>query len=589
MISSSIEKIYHHLTKPKNLIWFLFFIYFIFSTLFTISLATELSQNPLLEIFKWLQFASLIVICFLFFDKINRWLGYLVASLLNFFYFILVTYILFAKSRLEFGFLSRNIGDISSLVGYFFYLLLSLALLAIINSVVLRQAVRPLWQKRLGKIAICVFFLSTFILPNHYKNEMAIFAQSIYHKDTVIEYYQNFYQQFIKHYSDLKPSELKKWQLKSSSTLPSYLDNIIILQLESFNGLLVSPTTTPNYYAFAQANTYFPKFYGNNVQTILGQENILCSVPGSFDSTLVSSGQDKKIACLPEMLHAAGYKNFFFQTYNLSFANTGSFMKDIGFDEVHADDIMKHYDPKYLWGYREDIFYDRVFNYLENSTSTRNFFFIAVCSTNHWPFNLPTDASSSVPYPQPKDFKEKITDTTYIQDSYLGVALDRIKKSFPRGNYTVIIVGDHSWPFGIHKNNTFNEWGYYEENFTTSLAIQIGEEKNYQHQTINDKYSQMDIVPSLKDLFGISYDTSTYYRSFMKPTSSTDNKVIMIQPFSERCLNVLNLKNNQKAQYNSLNGKFTVYDLNIDPWESDPNVISNDAQSNLENIKKRLD
>ncbi|MFA5048015.1 MAG: LTA synthase family protein [Patescibacteria group bacterium] len=584
----TLEKIHRLVTKPKNLIWFLFLIFFVFSTLFTISLASELSQNPILEIFKWLQFASLIIICFLFFNKINRWLGYFIASFLNFFYFILVTYILFAKSRLDFNFLIRNINDIASLLGYFFYLLLSLALLAVINSVVLHQAVRPLWQKRLGKIAICVFFLSVFILPNHYKNEMAIFAQSIYHQDKVIEYYQDFYQNFLKHYGDDKNLELQKWQQKATSTLPSYLDNIIVLQLESFNGLLVGPTTTPNYYTFAQNNTYFPKFYGNNVQTILGQENILCSVPGSFDSTLVNTGQDKKIACLPKMLRAAGYKNFFFQTYGLSFANTGNFMKNIGFDEVHAEDLMKPTDPKYLWGYREDVFYNRVFDYLQNNTSTRNFFYIAVCSTNHWPFKLPADVNSFVPYPKSQDFKEKLINTSYLQDNYLGIALDRIKGAFPSGNYTIIIVGDHSWPFGIHKNNTFNEWGYYEENFTTSLTLQVGQEKNYQHRIINDNYSQMDIVPSLKDLFGISYETSTYYRSFIKPTSSTDNKIIMIQPFSEKCLNILNLKDNRKGQYNSLNGKFTAYDLNSDPWENDPHIISSDASNNLKNIEEWL-
>ena len=43
-------------------------------------------------------------------------------------------------------------------------------------------------------------------------------------------------------------------------------------------------------------------------------------------------------------------------------------MNNIYFDEVHADDIMSEDDPRYLWGYREDVFYKKALE-IDDSSS----------------------------------------------------------------------------------------------------------------------------------------------------------------------------------------------------------------------------
>ncbi|MEI6288430.1 MAG: sulfatase-like hydrolase/transferase [bacterium] len=403
-----------------------------------------------------------------------------------------------------------------------------------------------------------------------------------------MDYYQVFYKNFINESITSRAKTITQWQNKKNLPLPSYLDNIIILQLESFSDKMVNSTTTPNFWNFAKENVYFPKFISNNVQTILAQENILCSVPGSFRSKLSDDDSEKKLFCLPAILKNAGYRTLFFQDLELSFADTGKFMSGSGFDEVHGPEIAKAGDPKLLWGYQEDIFYKRVFDFIanNNSTNTRNFIYIAISATNHWPFKLSANKEMETPFIQPKTPFDQLVDTTYLQDKYLGSALEQIKEKFPTENYTLIILGDHSVPFGfgLHENSKAN-WGYYQDGFVTSMAIKVGKEKTYQHQIISDAYSQMDIMPSIAYLFGITTTESVWSGSFWQK-NNPNKKIIMIQPFADRYLNILLPNEKQKIQYDFFENHLNKNGVDDNFNETTENTF--DHNSSLIELKKYL-
>ena len=93
----------------------------------------------------------------------------------------------------------------------------------------------------------------------------------------------------------MKNSVLAQAKTLKEKELPSHLKNIVFVQLESVNSFLVNEQITPRFLEIARKGIFFPKFYANSVQTILGQENLLCGLPTSFDSTLVKRGIDKKV------------------------------------------------------------------------------------------------------------------------------------------------------------------------------------------------------------------------------------------------------------------------------------------------------
>lgn len=564
-------------------------VFFLFSSVnaLLISFLFIYSGNLFLEIYKWLQITAIIILCSLFIK--NKTISFFAISLIYCLYLTLAAYFIFTHSKLDYSFLTRNIKNIYAILPQFLLPIIIILIAGLANSFSVHRLKGKIKKNFLYTLPMIIFAVLPFITrADKLNNEFIYFVKSIYQKDEIIDYYQNsIYNNLIQQSSADKNRLLEEAKKINKENLPKYLDNIIILQIESLNSFLVNEKNTPNFMEISRQGIFFPKFYGNSVQTIMAQENILCSLPSSFDMNLVEDGEDKNILCLPEIFKYLDYKTFFIKSYDLKFAQTGEFMKNLKFNEVRADDIMGQDNIKYLWGYREDIFYKKSFDYLEkNKKDKSNFFYIEIGPTNHWPFKTPSDMESEALYKNPENHEQRLINTTHIQDQYLKIAWEEINKMFPEKNYTLIILGDHSWPAEMHKGNIFNEEGSYEENFLTSMAMVIGDEEKYKGKIINKKYSEMDIVPSILNLFQINY-ANKFSQSFIKELNGQtgpENNILLIQPFSNKYINIIT-SDNIKYQYNSGGKKMITYDLNSDPSEKNGQIAEKEKENILNMIK----
>jgi len=469
--------------------------------------------------------------------------------------------------------------------------LIILSFVALLNCLLIQKIKLKNKNKTIYLILLIVILGQFFIFPSA-NNELFTSVQALFCKDKVIEYYQNAYLKLVQGNEKSKEDIISQTQKINQNDIPLYLDNVIILQIESLNGFLVSEEITPNFLKIAKSGILFPKFYSNSIETILAQENLLCSLPGSLKSTLIANGFDKKIICWPEIMKHLGYKTFFLKSYDLSFTRTKEFMQNLHFDEIHANDIMSEDDPQYFWGFREDIFYQKAFNYIQKNKEKRNFLYIEIGPTNHWPFTTPLELKNLVPYKNPKNHREKLINTTFLQDKYLSIAWKNINELFPEKNYTLLILGDHSWPAEFHQNNTFNQRMAFGENFITSLVLIIGNEEKYKNRKINSAYSHLDILPTFLDFFQIDYPENKFSQSFLPELQNKEklnNKFIpLIQPSDYKCpLSFIN--NNLKYQYNAQGKQITLYDLEKDPEEKNGQIISSIAEKNIKIIKELLE
>lgn len=565
-----------------------FFLFYFLNCLYLILLYIYFS-NFWLEFFKYLQFYAMVFLLAIILTKYKK-INFSIFVLIFFAYYFLVFFYFITRSSTDFLFLKRNITGFNYIIKEYWQLLSIVIIFALFNSFFLiKYAPRPI-NKLLRRVAptILLLFFSFFpILTNNnaLNNELFAFAQTIIKKDEITDYYQNFYSQLINQSAISRQDVLAQAAQKKENS--PYLQNIIIIQLESLNSSFVNQATTPNFSALAEQGVFFPKFYGNSVATILAQENILCSLPSSFDATLTGEGLDKKSVCLPNILKAMGYKNFFLKTYDLNFTRAGEFMKNIGFDQIHADDLMEANDPKYAWGYREDVFFKRAFNYIAKNKSNKNFIYLEIGPTNHWPFNTPVEYADAAPYKNPANTKERLSNTTFFQDAHLKEAWQEINRLFPEKNRTVIILSDHSWPAEAHPGNNFNQHNAYEENFLTSMIFMAGDDKKYKSAIINTKYSQMDIMPSLLGLFNINSPKNNYARSFIDELEKKQPprcNIILIQPYNIKYINIIS--GNLKYQYG--NDELVLYNLDVDPNEQNGKIISRQKTENLEFISRQL-
>jgi hypothetical protein len=362
--------------------------------------------------------------------------------------------------------------------------------------------------------------------------------------------------------------------------------NLFMVQLESVNAQLVNRSFTPNFVEIAQQyGILFPKIQSSSVMTVRAQETILCSVLPSLRKSIAQMElATAGLVCLPEILKNHGFRTLYFQSYpDLSFGRIDRFVKALGFDEIHSSDIMQPGDTLLPWGYPDDLFYRRVFEYLERyRQGERVFVYIAVSSTNHFPFHFDRRVYESektkrysAPIQTPSNFRERIANTTYLQDQFFGSMFrDHYLKKYA-SNSTLFVFGDHSWPIGIHDGNEFNENLAFQENFVSSLAIippGLDREAYFVGKTVTALYSQLDIMPTILEMYGI--DKFKFFgRSFLAETNSRADPlkrhcVLSVQPFSAGYIAVINYP--LKDIFNLSNESVTTYNLSVDPDEASP-------------------
>jgi hypothetical protein len=257
------------------------------------------------------------------------------------------------------------------------------------------------------------------------------------------------------------------------------------------------------------------------------------------------------------------------------------FAEAIGFEKVLADDIMHPNDIKFDWGYREDVFYYRVYEYLQqNFPDQKLFVFIDTGATNHTPFEvLDNKYLDKVPFPQPTKFEERLSNTTFVQDAYFGYFYDLFKQRYAsRGS--VVVASDHSWPIPNHKNNIYNERGAYEENFRIPMLFVPPASKRAQFATgsvVTERFSQMDIFPTVLNLIGLEQQhllgesfapwlltSEQNHRSIPRRTK------ISVQPYGGGFISAVRYP--EKYLFDVLGKSYTTFDLEKDPGELSPSV-----------------
>lgn len=369
-------------------------------------------------------------------------------------------------------------------------------------------------------------------------------------------------------------------------------DAIFFIKQESLNGLLVGPKITPQLLRASRDGIRFEKFYANSIQSIRGYECILCGVPPNLTGALVdefSPRELKDLGCLPRIFKALGYRSLYFFGGSRN-PRIMRFAESIGFDEVLADDIVQPEDIKFDWGYREDIFFTRVFEYLQqNHVHDKIFVFIDTGATNHTPFKVLDDTLlNKVPFPQPKKFEEHLANTTFVQDVYFGHLYDLFRERYAnRGS--LLLASDHSWPIPIHKHNIYNERGAYEENFMATMVFvppASMKERFATGTTVKERFSQMDIFPTVLNLLGLE-EKQPLGESFApwllaarngKPSEPRKTK-ISIQPYGGGYISAVCYP--EKYLFDVLGQRVKIFDLEKDPGELSPVVRSTEEYASL--------
>lgn len=443
------------------------------------------------------------------------------------------------------------------------------------------QGVRFPYKRRFAFSLFFLILLANIFFPKEYT--LAFFGQmkvlAAQENEAKILYEHNFLQAL-----DVYRKTPFSWSDKKD--VGKLGDHIFILQLESVGSFMVNEKTMPVLLERAKQGVYFPEFSSNSVQTVRAQENILCGIPptprGRLTSVLKEEAR-QELSCLPSILQKEGYKTFFFKDHELGFHETDQLMKSVGFEELHAGDIMKEGDPKYEWGYREDVFFDRVFEYLQQFSDQKTFVYIAVSASNHAPYHFDKDErfKDKVPYPNPQSRVERVSNSMFLQDAYTQTFFDHFDDEYPES--TLLFMPDNAWPYPKHSEHIQNEAGGYEENFLIPFVFfpPKSQRDSYVVGTqVKQRFSQTDILPTLLAIAGGASDYPWVGRSFAPALYGKDlqkqSLIVSVQPFHGGFLSVVNYP--KKYLFDFAADQVLEFDLVSDPDEVRPVQVSSDQK-----------
>lgn len=418
------------------------------------------------------------------------------------------------------------------------YLFFALAIICQFLFGLFSPKIHGVRKKRHFFIKSGVYLLLVFLIPIN-ADELSDFINSakVYQKGK--KDIERVKKTLSKEFPYVKDSLPDYWK-----TNDSIKPNVIIVALESFNGLMVNEYTpegveiTPFINSLKDRGLMIENYYGNSIQTSRGLLSIYGGILPSYRNKIMVEHSDLNLKSIPKILREENYSTFFIKAFkSLSFDNNGPFMEHIGFEHVMSmtPERTAHIDKKYIWGWglQDDIYYKECFNIIDSvheasGDSIRKPFLLSLITvSNHMKFNhLPDDKKLVYPNSKNSEHLKNITNSMHLTDLFLKGLFDLLEQRKILENTIVVVTGDHSFPRGDF--GTYNQYGFYEENFRTPLAI-IWKD-HIKPQFIKDvAYSHIDIAPTLMDLLNI--DTKNHFigESIFSPNER--KPVLLSQPY----------------------------------------------------------
>jgi len=278
--------------------------------------------------------------------------------------------------------------------------------------------------------------------------------------------------------------------------------NIIILMLESFRtaeiGVYGSKLgLTPKFDYWSKKGILFENFFANGFQTRHAQVATYCSIFPNYGAAVMKRYNRNNFRCLPEILKEYGYATSWVFGSDSNFDGQSSFLAKIGFDKI-IDKFDFHDSASILgWGLSDKELFVKLENVLDNEKQP--FFSSALTSTNHHPYEVPTEYKLN----RGQSVKARYQEAIYYTDAMLGDFLNRVTKKTWFKNTIIFITADTS-SFQPSETNPKNFDEFVKLRSQIPLLILLGEniisEKEPKRYIFKKTTDQVDIGPTIMDI-----------------------------------------------------------------------------------------
>jgi len=322
--------------------------------------------------------------------------------------------------------------------------------------------------------------------------------------------------------------------------------HLIFIFLESFRYKEIGHYS-PHFDKLAQEGILFTQFHSNGTRTSQGSIASLYGIPPTYAPSYLRFYLDVPMIGIPHVLK--GYCSQLIQSSHLSFCNTADFFKSHGFSELFGkNEILQKYPnaPTTSWGVADEAMFSFAAEKLIHATSP--LFLSLFTITNHHPWKLPGKKEGN------------FFETFSYTDWCLGRFFDKIEPIL--NNCIFFILADHGQGLGERDGSFLLNRHLYQENVHIPLLI-YAKGRIEEPKKIEEPASQIDLLPTVLDLFGLEGPHHSLGRSLQREGSAP---IFLVQPSDADPL--IGLRDgSEKHIYHLATERDEFYDLSKDPEE----------------------
>lgn len=291
--------------------------------------------------------------------------------------------------------------------------------------------------------------------------------------------------------------------------------NVIYILMESIDSWLVTEEVMPTLYHLEQTglnftNRYSPSFGGG--QTINSEFAMNTGLYAIENSKAIYNYDKNNFSnSLANMLKNNNYSAISIHTNSGNFYNRTFFHEALGYDMHYALDDMKKINHK-------------DYNYYNDSSLIKNnetydlivreepFFSFIITYSAHIPYDDNNDRCINNPYNlEVKGNKELscIRNLARETDEMLRILIERLEKDNKLDNTVLVLATDH-YAYGYEDQTYIQKYKDTDNNYLLQNVPLIIWSKNLKHKEINTIMDTADILPTLLNMLGITYNPNYY-------------------------------------------------------------------------------
>ena len=282
--------------------------------------------------------------------------------------------------------------------------------------------------------------------------------------------------------------------------------NLIIILAESFNTIGINKDITPNIYKLFNEGFVFDNYYNSLFPVSTADSQYLTDIslyPSDVVHSLKECNNNYYPYSLARLFNELDYKTYSYHDYNYNYYDRDKYYNNMGFNEYKAEnhglDLSYHSD------------YEMALKSVDDYINEDKFFVYYLTYSGHAPYSLDNKNVSSNIGKIKDDYSSNLKyylSTQIELDNMIKYILDRLEKSGKLDDTLIVLLPDHT-PFTLTEEE-FSEvspYNMYDEfdRYKSSMVFYNKELNKYKSN--NNYCSNIDVLPTLLNLYGIKYDS----------------------------------------------------------------------------------